>query len=321
MSNTENKDFAAAFAEWEKENSPLFKETAATLEANGKDASQLTSMLDYIKQMQETITQSAEQIGKMEAQIAEMKEIQKHPIKNVLNNICESLKTSLEKAKESLKNLMNKVVEGCKKIVQAGKDNVALIDGALTEWNGDVTGAKAIIKENQNIVGGCDKATKAIETFFTEKLANVGRNIKNAGKALTGKTDEINTEKIKLENSKAAAVFSAPFKAVKSITEFSTQIQEKRLEKAETILEKASIIKDERSLNYTDKEIDNGVKKGTLSAETAGVLKDKAAEARTSISERKQSLTDRLKASTERAKQSNLERNKTHERAKTAEIG
>ena len=316
----ENKDFVMAFVQWQQDNQQLFNNAEDVLRNNGQDASQLTEMLNYIKQMQETINESSKHIEDIESQLAKMEDIQKHPIKNVLSNIKESLKTSLDNMKEGLKNLMSKVVEGCKKIVENGKDNLALADGKLTEIFGGVKMMEANIRDCNSMIKDGDKAIKAIETFTNEKIAKAIRNVQNAGKALAGKTSEITADTKPME--KTNAVLTAPFKALNKISEIIIKINENDIKREEHYLAKADAVKEYRQTAKDEKtvqaEIKQSLKHGDISTEKAAELREKSAGRIEAAVEKKQSLLARLDAKKDECKQANLERNKQKERAKAA---
>ena len=88
---TKNADFSEVYEQWRKDNSPLFKEAISSLEANGKSSDAITSLLEYVKSMESAISKMSESHTEMKLQLAEMKEIQNHPVKNILNKIHESI--------------------------------------------------------------------------------------------------------------------------------------------------------------------------------------------------------------------------------------
>jgi hypothetical protein len=317
-----NKNFAEAFKQWEDDYNPLFKQAIAAEKASGKESSQVAELLDYIKEMQGMISESTKHIETMESQIAEMREIQKHPVKNVLTNIHENLNSCFEKAKEGLKNLMNKLVEGCKKIVESVKDTGIIAGDNIAkalDLKGIVETDKAVFETIGKL---CDKAVKNCETFFAE-AAQIGGHVKNMGRSLIGKEAVEVGEK---QPGLISELFTAPYKAISDGCKAVVALDEKHLANLENQEMKAEAVKDFRAVVKTEKTIvqsaEQSEKSGVITQEAAAEIRNNSVKRVKQAAGRKQSLSERLNEKKAQAKKLNAERVREKEKTKAVpEVG
>jgi hypothetical protein len=315
-------DFSEAYAQFQTDNAPLFNETITAAESKGMDSSQITAMLEYIKQMNETIAESTKHITVMECQLAEMQEIQKHPVKHVLHNIHERLKSCLEKCKEGVRNLMTKVVEGCKGIVESARDSGIVAKDNVAKFF-DV---KGVIETNstvfQTINQLCEKAVKNTETFCAE-AGKIGGHVNNMGRAVIGRDTVAVGDK---PPGVVAQILTLPYKGVSRLCKAVIALDAKNLENLENASQRADAVREYREVVKTEKTI---VESAAQSAESGVISKDAAAELRDNSAARvkqsrgsKNSFLSRLNAKDKQAKHRNLERDKSQDKSKAVpEVG
>ena len=214
------------------------------LNENSRSDPNIDALLDYVARMEKILAQSNKNISEMQNQLSELKEIQKHPIKAELNNIVCSIQQNADAAKSWLEKLKESIIQWCKSMVEKVKDmGVSALDKAAStlKIQNCLEGiAKCAAKEND--LSG--KAIKDMENFATE-YHKAGRAISNMGRALIGK-EPIDGAK---QNGKLLKIMSAPHRAnkslaakierttyrmAKSLDDFHTQEQIKRLDRQET---------------------------------------------------------------------------------------
>ena len=187
------------------------QELFSILQDNGRDTTGLAALLGHVSEMENFVKRAEDKIADMKSQLAEMKEVQNHPVKTALQNAIKTLEHKVAEVKERLSELKHNIAEGCKSAVQAFKEQgISALDklasffhikSGLQDWN---KGIDAIIKTD-------DKAVAKIEAFASE-YHSAGRALKNMGRVFMGK-EPIDAKK---EAGKLAKAMSAPYKAQKS---------------------------------------------------------------------------------------------------------
>jgi predicted nucleic acid-binding Zn-ribbon protein len=204
------------------------QELFSILKDNGRDTSGLVALLGHVEGMENYIKRAEDKISEMKSQLADMKEIQNHPVKTALTNAIKSLENKVAEVKVQLAELKQNIVEGCKSAVQAFKEKgISALDklasffhikSGLQDWKKNIDG---IIKTD-------DKTIAKIEAFAAE-YHSAGRAMKNMARVLTGKPP-IDAKK---EAGRLAKTLAAPYKAQKAAL---TGLR-KELDKAITKLE------------------------------------------------------------------------------------
>src|SRR5215469_3778559 len=87
------------------------KEMFSILQENGRDTSGLSALIDHIKGMEDFVKAAESQIGVMKSQLDTMKEVQDHPIRNVLQSTIKALETKVGQIKEQIGLLAAGVIE------------------------------------------------------------------------------------------------------------------------------------------------------------------------------------------------------------------
>jgi len=197
-------------------NAPLLenqyvKELFSILHDNGKDSSGLAALIGYVNGMESLVKRAEESISNMKSQLAEIKEVQNHPVKTALQNTIKTLELKVSEVRARLDELKSNIMNGCKNAVASFKEKGAAaldrlasffrIKNGLQDWRKNIDGA---IKHD-------DKAIARIEAFAVE-YHSAGRAIKNMARVVIGK-QPINAKK---EAGKLAKTIAAPYKAQKA---------------------------------------------------------------------------------------------------------
>jgi len=101
---------------------PYVQELFSILKENDKDTAGLTALLSNVNKMEQFIKSAENQITDMKAQIGELKEIQKHPIKSSLSEATQSLEANVTTVKAQLNKISEGIIESCKKAVNGFKE-------------------------------------------------------------------------------------------------------------------------------------------------------------------------------------------------------
>jgi len=193
-----------------EENVKIFLKTASENQINTKD---FQNLLDYAGKLENLLVQYEENIKLIEGQLDEIKEIQNHPIKNVLHNTQKDIKENYKKTKSGLAKLKDNIVNFCKKMVEkikhAALSAVSKVASVMKIQESLEYISKCAAKNNDI----CGKAIKDIEDIGKEYHA-VGRALKNIGRIVTGK-EPINEPK---ENGKLVKALCKPYRLCKSIS-------------------------------------------------------------------------------------------------------
>ena len=187
------------------------KELLGILNDNKVDSKGLMALLNHVKGMEDFCKQAENKIADMKCQLDEMKEIQSHPIKTMLQDTIKSLEEKVAAIREQISELKANIIDGCKNAVAAFKDKgVTALDKLASFFR--VKSCLEKIKNNTiSVTKDCDKALVKIETF-SQEYHFAARGLKNMARVIIGK-EPIDAVK---ESGKLAHAFGAPYRAHKT---------------------------------------------------------------------------------------------------------
>jgi regulator of replication initiation timing len=188
------------------------QELFSILQDNGRDTKGLAALIGHVEGMENYIKRAEDKISDMKSQLAEMKEVQNHPIKTALQNAIKTLEHKVAQVREQISELKINIVEGCKNAVTAFKEKGATALTNLAKFFHIKGALKAIDKDITQSVETCDKAVANINRFSLE-YHSAGRAIKNMGRMFVGK-EPVDAKK---EAGKLAKTIAAPYKAEKAV--------------------------------------------------------------------------------------------------------
>ena len=162
------------------------QELFGILKENDRDTTGLSALLSYVKQMEDFIKSAEEQITDMRSQMAEMKEIQKHPIRTALNETAQSLDLRVTGIKAILESIKERIIEGCKNIIQAVKGTGVTALDKMADFFHIKQSFEAINKNCTESIERCDKSIATIKTFSREYHA-MGLHLNNMGRMIIGR--------------------------------------------------------------------------------------------------------------------------------------
>lgn len=226
------------------------------------DAQDFLAALRDVSAMERQLNTAVAELTAMRQELREMREAQNRPVRTALQKTVTSLETKANTLRERLNTLKAGIIEGCKSAVSAFKEKgISALNGMmgffrvkdiLTEMRKDMAGA----------VQSAERSIAKIEAASTE-YHEVGRHIKNIGRAMTGRAL---IEEAK-PSGRIAQAAQAPHKLGKTVVSGAV----KGVEKA---------------INNLDKlETAQTAKRPSL-VKNLNELKDKAAQAQRDVPER-----------------------------------
>jgi len=220
---------------------PYVQELFSVLKENNKDTAGLTSLLGYVKQMEDFVKSAEGQIVDMKAQISDMKEIQKHPIKTALSNTAESLQAKVASIKDQLSKIRNSIVQACKNTLTAVKNRGITALDKIAGFLGIKKACEQIQKDCNQAMNRCDKSVNQIQQFSKE-YHQTGLHLKNMFRVAVGKE----ALEVPKENGILAKSMCAPYKAQKKCLNSICKAANKAVEKLDALWVNADDIRKER---------------------------------------------------------------------------
>ena len=254
------------------EQNEYVQELFSILQESGKDTNGLAALIGHVSEMENFVKRAEDKIADMKSQLAEMKEVQNHPVKTKLQKAIRSLENTVAEMKERITELKANIIEGCKSAVEAFKEKGAAALNNLAKFFHIKGGLKAIDRVAEQSVKQCDKAIANVNGFAAN-YHEAGRAIRNMGLIIIGRepVDE------KKENGKLAKAAAAPYKAEKAA-----------MSGIKSAVDKAIVALDGMEERQADKKQEH-VKKPSI-LEALEESKALAAEHNRSISEREKAL-------------------------------
>jgi hypothetical protein len=188
------------------------KELYSILQESGRDTSGLSALLGHVSEMESFVKNAEDKISVMKDQLAEMKEIQNHPVKTALTRAIKNLEHTVTVMKSQISKLKENIVEGCKSAVTAFKEKGATALNNLASFFKVKSAVNALDKAANDGVKTCDDAvSKIIE--FSKTYHQAGLAFRNMGRILSGKP----TQTAAKEAGKLSKALAAPYKAKQAL--------------------------------------------------------------------------------------------------------
>jgi hypothetical protein len=177
----------------------------------------------------------------MRQQINEIKEIQKHPIKNILQNASDILKEKVAEIRAQLGKIRENIVQGCKNAVTAVKEvGITALD-KLADFFHIKQGFEAIQTGSAAGVKSCDKAVGNIE-IFSKEYHSATLSVKNMARLAIGRQRKDTPAEI----GKLAKVVCLPYKVGRKCLDGIGSTADKAVVKLDELGKSTEQIKQER---------------------------------------------------------------------------
>ena len=187
------------------------RELFEIMRENGTDTSALTAMLSYVAAMEKNLATAVTELTHVRSELADIREIQDHPIKAKLQKAADALEVKIEQAREGLKAVKDAIIDGCKNAVAAFKEKgKAVLQNIMSFFR---VGDK-LNEIRDSLADGIRGSTQAIANIeaFSVEYHKTGQHLKNMRLTIIGRPADAAAK----ENGKIALVAQAPFKAVRS---------------------------------------------------------------------------------------------------------
>jgi hypothetical protein len=184
------------------------KELFSIMRDNGRDTSGLSALLGHVSEMETFVKNAEDKISVMKDQLAEMKEIQSHPVKTALQKAIKSLEHTVSVMKDQIGKLKSQIIDGCKSAVTAFKENGIAALNNLAKFFRVKPLLSAINNNATRDIGVSNDAISRINEY-AKQYHTAGRAVKNIGRMFTGK-DPIDDVK---QAGVIAKTLSAPYRA------------------------------------------------------------------------------------------------------------
>jgi len=187
------------------------KELFTILRDNGRDTSGLASLLEYVSGMEQWLHHAESQLTHMRRDLAGMKEIQNHPVKNKLKQAITALEGTIAEVRKRLGELKSAIAEGAKNAVSAFKEKgVAALDRLASFFH-----VKGIMQRlRKSLTEGIRSNTQVMADIeaFSKSYHQAGLGMKNMTRVLRGKETEQEAKPV----GKLAKTLQAPYRAMRS---------------------------------------------------------------------------------------------------------
>jgi cob(I)alamin adenosyltransferase len=220
------------------------KDLLDVLKRCGKDTSGLTSLINYVGEMEGFVKRMEDTISSMKTQLDSIQDKQNHPLKNYLTNTIARLEKKVASLKEQISKIKSQIVEGCKKALSAFKETGV---SALTNLASFFRVKRDMIQYVNNLdymINANKKTVSKIEAF-TNQYHAAGAHIKNMARVAVGKEPLLS----KKEAGKLSKAVSTPYLMHNKLLVKLKESTEKGIAGLEKMESKQAEKKAERELN------------------------------------------------------------------------
>jgi len=222
------------------------------------DAQDFLATLRDVSAMERQLNAAVIELTAMRRELGEMREAQNHPVRTALQNAITALETKINDLRERLNTLKSGIIEGCKNAVAVFKEKgAAALNGIMNFFRVKDT-LQNMRKDMIGAVKAAEMSIAKIEAVSTE-YHEVGRHIKNIGRAMSGK-ELIEDAKPVGRIAKAAqapqklrkAVASGAVKGVDKAIGKLNRMEAKQAEKKPSILKNLNDLKEKAAQEKRD---------------------------------------------------------------------
>jgi len=165
-------------------------------------------MVNYVATMEKHLESAVSELADMRRELADIREIQNHPIKTRLQNAVNMLETKINEAWERLGDIKADIIDGARKALSAfNEKGAAALNNVMSFFN-IKNGLKTIGESLDTAIKTDSKAIASIETF-SKHYHEAGKAVKNMGRVLIGKEQVVAAK----PTGNLAKTLQAPYRA------------------------------------------------------------------------------------------------------------
>ena len=174
------------------------KELLALLKDNNTPGyEEFAKLIEHVTGMEQRLSEATEEL---KAVRQEMQGLQNHSLKDALQKSCKVMR-------HRLSELKSQIINGCRNILTDFRERGAVALNGITQFLHVRPALESIQKKKKKSMQASNRAVARIDAFSTE-YHEMGRHLKNMGRAIQGKPAETDAK----ENGKVARVFKGAFK-------------------------------------------------------------------------------------------------------------
>lgn len=184
------------------------KKLFAVMRDNKVNSDNLNAMVNYVASMERHLESAVNELVSMRRELADMREIQNHPIKTALQNAVKALESKINDARERLGEIKSGIIEGVKNALKAfNEKGPAALNNVMSFFH---------IKDGLKSMGelldaGIKTDNRAIASIdsFSKHYHEAGKAFKNMGHVLIGKEQVVSAKPA----GNLAKTLQAPYRA------------------------------------------------------------------------------------------------------------
>ncbi|MCI8473167.1 MAG: hypothetical protein HFE65_08725 [Clostridiales bacterium] len=224
------------------------KELLSILRANKSPSlKDFKALLHTVSEMEQQLTAAVQELTVLRRELAEA-ELRRHPAANAMRKAVVAIQAQVLELREKINVLKQAIIDGCKSAVAVFRENGSAALDQLARFFKIRSVLDAVCIQTRQATEAADRSIARIETVSI-KYHEAGRRIKNAGRALSGKSS-IQEAK---QPGKVSKAFAVPFRAIRANFRFiekGAASAAQRLERLEqTEKKKPSVVKTIRQYN------------------------------------------------------------------------
>lgn len=162
------------------------QELLTVMQENSVDTGELLAVLRYVDMVERQLDTAVNELTAMRQEMADMREIQNHPVKTAMQNAADALEGKITVMRERLEAVKADIIDGAKNAVAAFKEKgITALHSVASFFN--VKDSLQSLRSSLNAgIKEDERAIAAIEAA-SAKYHEAGRRVKNMGRALTDK--------------------------------------------------------------------------------------------------------------------------------------
>ena len=169
------------------------KELLALLKDNNTPGyEEFSKLIEHVTGMEQRLSEATEEL---KAVRQEMQGLQNHSLKDALQKSCKAMETNISAMRHHLSELKDQIINGCRNILTDFRERGAVALNGITQFLHVRPVLESIQSAAEKSIQVSNRAVARIDAFSTE-YHEMGRHLKNMGRAIQGKPAETDAKKM-----------------------------------------------------------------------------------------------------------------------------